>query len=452
VKKAADPPKKVEAAPDDKARAADIARWIKELQDERYAVRERASKSLERAGEPAIKPLEEAAKSAELETQRRARQVIDRIENNMAMGATLIRLRLKDVPVTRVVAEFSKQSRIKLEIVPQQGPAHQQLERKQISLDLDRVPFWEALDKLCQAASLAYSPRDAHSLQLHAVEKVQTLPTSAGGAFRVRVTGMNYNRSLSFPGTGQPFASVPGAPTRTESLNVSLDLTAEPHIKVLAVGTPHVLEARDENGQSLALPGGPIGIPNRGMSFYPNPTPQLQTYQAQAGLRPSTKPGTTLKVFKGKIPVEVMSHYKPIVRVENVMTTKKKVVQGREGVTLVLLQIQEQGPQNGTIRFAISGLEKVRNEIQGAGQPGNFEAYRPCFELTDADGRPVNMNLNFNFNAPFFNGQQQAPDLLEGNIYYSPGVNTGPASRFTFFGFRRLQTDVPFEMRDVPMP
>jgi hypothetical protein len=445
-RKAVETPAAKEAS--DMPSAEDIARWIKDLHSDRFVVREKAMKALEKAGEPALKPLAEAEKSSALEVQRRARQLIDRIETAAAVGPTLVRLNLKDTPVPKAVEELSRQGRLKLELLPQQGPGRQQLEGKKITLDLGRVPYWEALEKLCAAAGLTYAPRDVNTLQLQACEGGPALrvPTATSGAFRLRVTALNYHRGLTFPGAGGPPGVGPAA--RSESLSATLDVMAEPHIKVLGLGTPSIQEARDEEGQSLVLPGVAGGPINRSHAFYGGPM-VVQIMQTTANLRPPTRPAATLKVLKGVLSVEVMSHRKPLVRVDKILAGKKKVFEGKNGLTLVLLQVQEQGPQNGNIRFALTGdWAKVRGEIQGAGQPNNLEAFRPCFELTDADGRPLNVNVNFNY-MPFPN---QGQDVLEGNLYYSAGANTGAPTRFSFYGFRRVQVSLPFELRDVPLP
>jgi tetratricopeptide (TPR) repeat protein len=57
-----------------------IARWITELGDERFAVRERASKQLWEAGEAAESAVVEAMKSSDVEVSRRARSLADKFK------------------------------------------------------------------------------------------------------------------------------------------------------------------------------------------------------------------------------------------------------------------------------------------------------------------------------------------------------------------------------------
>jgi hypothetical protein len=55
------------------------AALIKDLGDRRFATREAASKALKAIGGPAVRPLQKAAASGDLETQRRAEQIIQAI-------------------------------------------------------------------------------------------------------------------------------------------------------------------------------------------------------------------------------------------------------------------------------------------------------------------------------------------------------------------------------------
>jgi WD40 repeat protein len=67
--------------------AVAIARWIERLGSDRFVEREQASQALAKIGEPALEALRQAAKSGDLEVQRRAKKLIQRIE-----GRWLLRL------------------------------------------------------------------------------------------------------------------------------------------------------------------------------------------------------------------------------------------------------------------------------------------------------------------------------------------------------------------------
>jgi hypothetical protein len=461
-------------------RTDEVRRLIKDLEHDRFVVREKAMKALEQVGEPALKHLEEASRSSSLEVQKRARILVERIKKNAALAPTAVRLTLKDVPVPKAVEALAKQTRFKLELVPQQGPARIQLDQKRITLQLENAVFWEALEKLCAAAGLTYVPSGADTFHLEAYEGAQRsrVPTAARGAFRFRVVGMNYFRNVNFlaasgqqsfgpanvavampfggpfpmKGVVQPMMAggMSGAnAVRQESLTVTLDVLAEPHVRIYKIGAPELEAAEDETGQSLITRGNVTSTSGYGPQSYQSMS-VMQPLTTVAMLRPSTKPAAKLKWLKGHLPIDVMAQRQPCVQVDNILNVKGKIYKGTGGVTLVLLQVQQHGPQNGNIRFAITGLEKTLADIQ-ARQPnrgyldGNM--FRPFFEITDAQGHPYQTNLNLNYNPnPADEG------LLDGNMYYNPGPNTGPPARLVFYDMKLFHAKVPFEFRDVTMP
>jgi hypothetical protein len=444
-------------------RPEEIARWIRELGAKDFQMREKAMKALEDAGQPAVKALTEAALSTDPEVQRRAKALLEQIEINGAVAPTLVALRLRDVPVPDAVEKLAKQSRLKLNLVPQQGPGRQQLEQKRISLDVQRVPFWEALERLCEAANLTYGATGVTTLQLQSLEgaTLPRVPTAFSGSFRLRVTGMHYFRNLSFVGAagavqggpvgGQPVAIAAGAPSRQEQLTVNIDVVPEAHVRILSLGALEMSAAEDENGQSLMLEGRTHpGFVQHG--YYNGPS-MMQPLFAQTTLRPSTKPAGKLRILKGTLPVELLAQRRPLLEVDNPLGAKERIFKGENNLTLVILGTQNQGPQQGTVRFALTGVDRKNLGAlqQQPGFPGrgylDANLLRPFIELTDAAGRPLNLNLNLNYN-----GNEGQDDVLDGNFYYSPGPDTGPPTKLVFYNPKRIRTSIPFEFRNVPMP
>src|SRR6516225_6567637 len=86
-----------------KASPEEIARWLKELGDNQFKVRESATKALVEVGQPALAGLQEAKRTGEPEVRRRAESLIERIDVNEALAPTTIDLKLKDTPVPDVV-------------------------------------------------------------------------------------------------------------------------------------------------------------------------------------------------------------------------------------------------------------------------------------------------------------------------------------------------------------
>ncbi len=433
-------PKPAGAEPSVPATPAEIARWVAELGSNRFPAREEAMTALARAGAPALAPLAEAAKSGNPEVRRRAAELIDRIEANQALAPTWVTLQLRDVPVPEAVEALARQCRVRLELMPQQGPAREQLEGKRITLEPGRVPFWDALERLCQAGGLTYTSRTAKTLELQPADGAPRPPTAVSGAFRLRVTGMNYARSLNLnlvPGT---------TPARSESMNVSIDVLCEPHVALLAIGAPQFTEATEEEGRN-ALSGAPAGQGYTRNPYYHGAAP-MQPLVTSVPLRPSTRPAAKLITLKGNLPVEVLGQRKPLLVVDDILNTKEKVFKGEGDLVLMFIHVQDQaGGRNGQIRFALSGLEKSQPVLDRR-QYGDTEAYRPHFEVTDAAGNPLQLSLSLNQQG----GERQDRGVLDGGFYYSAQGNTGPAARFVFHAFKRFHANIPFEFRDVPMP
>jgi hypothetical protein len=432
-----------------KASAGQVAQWLKDLGAASYKVREHASRVLVEVGQPAVKGLEEAARADDLEVQRRARQLLERIELAEALAPSFIDVTLKDTPVPAAVEAISRQSRLKLELVPRQGPAREQLEQRKISLELDSVPFWEALDSLCREGGLVPISADLGSLQLQLAEgKPHHPPLAHSGPFRMRLSAMNYYRSLNFGGVGQPAV----LPHRTESLTVSMEVTAEPHLTITSMSKPTITEATDEAGQSLALPAGG-GTAISGQAYFGPGMASMQFRQTQFSLRPANKPSAKLKTLRGTVPVVIIAPHKPLLTVDDVMTGKARIIKGEGGLVLVILQVQDHGGgRSGNIRFFLSGIDADASAKRGSGRSlvpfaANSNQMQQRFQLTDAQGRRLNANINL---SSFNNSGNERS--LEGNLYFNAGPNHGPAARLTYSNNQILRTAVPFEFRDAPMP
>jgi hypothetical protein len=452
-----------------KASAEQIAQWLKELGDNSYKVREAATKALIEVGQPAVPGLEQAMRGNDPEVRRRAESMIETIEVNEALAPTLIDLKVADMPAPDVVTLFNRQSRLKLDLVPQQGPARTQMEQKKLTLDMDGVPFWEALDRLCEAAGLtvlSLTPTQAQ-VQLAEAGSRFRAPTAYSGPFRMRVTGMNYYRNLTMVESGQavmqpamPFIQQQqmggmgmGVPqqgmmqvqamgqsrlVRQESLTAGMDLIGEPHLNLLTIGNPTITAAENEEGQSLA-PAGSAASNYYPQGYYGNVAGVLQVRQTQFMLQPATKPAATLKVLRGTLPVEVLVQRKPLITVNNFMTDKKNI--HKEGdLTLAILHVQDNGNgRSGNIRFFLSGVPRSNG-------PFNPGVVASAFEVTDAQGQHFQLNQNVNFTNP-------NEGSMEGNVFFNAALpNMGPAVKLTYHSSKPIRTSVPFEFRNVPMP
>jgi len=131
-----------------------IAELVQQLGSMKFLERENARRELEAIGTPAMEALKKAAKSQDLETNRRAGEILRLLEerNNTAqiLVAKRVRLNLKDVTVLAAVKELEKQSQYPILIQGDQTA----LAKRKVTLDTGDTTFWEALDQLCAKAGL----------------------------------------------------------------------------------------------------------------------------------------------------------------------------------------------------------------------------------------------------------------------------------------------------------
>jgi hypothetical protein len=86
----------------------DPAALVEKLGSARYAERE-ASKSLENLGSKALPALRSSLKSKDPEVRARARAMINKIEGNLLLQESSVRLDFKDASLDQIVKSISKQ-------------------------------------------------------------------------------------------------------------------------------------------------------------------------------------------------------------------------------------------------------------------------------------------------------------------------------------------------------
>ena len=130
--------------------ARDAAALIEKLGSASYAERE-ATKSLESLGSKALPALRSALKSQDLEVRGRARAMINKIEGNLLIQESLVRLDFQDASLDEIVKSIRKQTGTEIGL----GPAGPDSAKVRITLsDTRPVPFWKAVDRLCEAGNL----------------------------------------------------------------------------------------------------------------------------------------------------------------------------------------------------------------------------------------------------------------------------------------------------------
>jgi WD40 repeat protein len=440
------------------ATAAQIAAWIEQLGD--GGRRATAAKALEEVGSPAVTALARIADDPTAKLARPAKQILDRIAVAEALAPRRIGLKLKDARVEDAVQALAKQAGLLLNYQPDRRSVSDSA--KTITLELDGVPFWEALDRLCQTAglvhTLTYTP-NGQGLRLTGGTPVPRGAIAYAGPLRLQARGLTYQRNLDLQGKE-------GAPR--EDLSLNMVRNAEPANDIVNTSQPRVVEARAAGGQSL-LSNSPAP------AYYFMSRPELQDFMYNLSLQVPGDRGGRLQDLKGVLPVEVLAHRQDLLTVADLPRAKGKTFQGARGVGVTITNVQHQ-------QF---GLAIVQLTLTG---PANwaYDASRHEFDLVDAQGQRFR---------PFYKGltrqrrRQVIPDDLAW-LSLSPGAgfpaqlpwgalaNAGqngswqwtgqiqfqlpgpfqpagalaPPAKLVFYSAERLRAELPFEFHDLPLP
>lgn len=161
-----------------------ISSLIQRLSDSEIEVRERAKAELFKMGPPVLETLRKHSLSADPAVTAELKSIIAQLEREIMLGEyrgkpSMIRLKADRRPLKEILAKIGEQSRTP--IVVDQIP-----EEDAVSIELDGVPFFEAVDRLCRIhkglrmkLDIAYPPGE--EIPLHGAKLVRGSP---GAVFR----------------------------------------------------------------------------------------------------------------------------------------------------------------------------------------------------------------------------------------------------------------------------
>ncbi len=463
-----------------------IAKLVLRLGSADFDQRETASKELDAIGAPALPALKKAASSNDVETRRRAEELIARIEKRLEtdrlLVPTKVSLNFRDTPLIDAVGELAKRSgqRIALDGEPAKYA------NRTVTLEIKDVPFWQALDRFCEAAGLIEpgsvsmplrvgsmwggrggraGPRQlpplpppspsAISTQIVLADgKAQSLPTHYAGAARVRL----------FP----PNSPSPATRTPDGEILFAVGLGLESQLPLEKVLSLRIDRATDEHGQNLEQLGaaaaqgevtGPIFLGN--VSGQPSAIISAAgQHPVQVKLKEGAKASKLLKELTGHIGVEVRTPPETVITVENILKSAgvetkgigptalkvQEVTQGDNGeVTLKLTMETPTNPaNNGALnRMPFGAQPIIRVEGVKIGPEGDLD-------LSLVDGQGGSYTL---IGDPIRTLTVAATKLThETTLTFKAKPGQGAPSRLIFKITRLTTLEIPFTLKDVPLP
>jgi hypothetical protein len=307
--------------------------------------------------------------------------------------------------------------------------------------------------------------------------KAQAVPTAYSGSVRIR----------ALPDR------VPGTRAGAREAVVVLDVAAEPRLEGARVsGTPVITRALDDQGQNLTVipdadapPNGLIlrrrnGLILRAPVGWGNGIGNdLSPYaadgrQAVVRLKRGDKQAKALKELTGRLPLEVLLPPEPMVAVNNVLKAAGRTFRGKDGSSLEVLAVEKLANGDYQVKVkldrpadannpmaalgpggravlrmqALRGVQINGNNVVLGGAPGDGGGELPV--LLDGKGKALaRVNGPAAATRVHFNGLTQSRELT---LVFRQEAGQGEPARLVQSGRRRQTFQVPFTLRDVPLP
>jgi hypothetical protein len=481
---------------------SDPAALVEKLGSARYAERE-AAKALENFGSKALPALRAALKSKDPEVRTRARALINKIEGNLLTQETLVRLDFNDVTPEEIAKSLSQQAGFEVRL-SFQGP---QAGKRVTLRDSKPVPFWSAIDRLCESAQLTCQPQNSFmpgqagapwGLNLSYQFDPLTPPTCHHGPFRISVVNLSYQSNINFHMSAQtmlaqmragargmdlalrkdagrplepthtgargPAAQADGekrgkAPARSVQFAAHLQIVPEPRMALSSVGSLELLEAIDDLGNSLlpASRGEETALGRRGMTgpmdmmAFSMPATFMAHVTAELH-RPDT-PGQVIKKLRGTVEVSVSARRSNplVIPLEG---AAGKTFQNDEFHIVVNSLGTDQVSRQDLIELAIENLDEhfpdeSANGLAPGMRPGVFGRAAPLFRL-NASHWPIQVVDSTGQNVFF----QATVDRDSGRVtlHMPPRPGMAQAKEIRVSSLVRATVKIPFEFTNLPMP
>ena len=480
------------------AEPAALKRLVDRLGSRRFADREAATTALVTSRNPAaVELLRKAATSRDPEVRRRARQLLEHLERRLLTETVLapqqIKLSYKNVAVPEAVADFARRTGMPVAL---DGAARAKVANRKITLETGELPYWEALRQLCTKAGLGeraptatttpgyqnpyssvhgrggrqviwldgrHNVTPPQPLNIVLVEDTEQRPTYCAGALRIQAL--------------TPPQKAKGAPANlAREATIPLAVEVEPRFHWDRIVSVRVVKAVDSLGQRLQQPsvyaGEDDGLMNtltgqqEVIVVWDGTTqmPASRSRQAQLRLKLGEKPAKQIKELSGVLAAEVEAPVGALVTVDKVLEAKGKTAKGLQDSYVKVLDAGREA----------DGSFKLRVEVRAPSRPGDFPSLpnvrvlmvnrvrgglQPVQEtlsaqqvtdaglaVLDAKGKPLALARA---NREWSN-DPRSPQVY--TLFYQAQKGQGAPARLVLSGRRTVLVEVPFTLKDMPLP
>jgi hypothetical protein len=440
---------------------------VEQLGSTRYADREAAAMALAQIGRPALAPLRKARESHDPEVRSRAVALAQKIETALLTQPTRFQLNFQNAPLAEVARALSGQSGFRIEFYPTNLAKWRQ---QRVNLhESESVDFWKTIDQLCDVAGLQYNASMygyvGHGEPVFGLTDGATralTPVSDHGPFRVSLTGVEYQRHVTYAASGAgdrvpppPRPAVRGSAPREAPAHPRLNpvtnvqfaaqilIAAEPRLALSQIRPVQLVEAIDDRGNSLL----PVGDDETGQSrnsgyFGMSTSPVVQL---QAHLHRPVAAGESIKKLRGFITLTVSAR-RPHPLVIPLVNSVGKTFEDEEH-RLTVHDIRP-APTN---RNTLVEISIKANEPAASSDQGDQDVWSDGFQRADPQHLQIEVFDSGGHLIPWF---QSRTDTENSRVTLTLANQTQPLGlkELRYYTLTRATVKIPFEFSDIPMP
>lgn len=482
------------AAPATSVAAEQITNLITQLGSTQFKEREAATQALETIGGPALDALHQAALSNDPEVGRRAqslaRTIRRRIETTQFLLPKRLRLVYTDTPVPQAVQDFAKRTEFPIEIV---GKAR--LANRRITLDTGETSFWNAFDQFCQKAGLVEgtgaTETDHQGARRLLLDAAQGGPRGIVQIVEVPSISLGFGRAWDgrltlIDGKPSPLPTAHAGAVRIRALPVSkavaqssdepilflVEITPQPKLAWHNLLDLRIEKAVDEKGQDLAAAlethndWSHVAAMGTGILALDAQTgqPLSAPRDIPVRLKAGEKPSGMLKEVKGAFAAQVQTPLQPILTLDNLFKSAGRTLVGEDGESLKLIAAERKPNGDVYVQVELSDVSTANvvwamrkgimrpNGVRFANgmirRGGGADSANPAtLVLQDAEG--YSFPLKKQDEEQGINGNALTRQI---SCTYESGKGLGEPRRLVYCSRRMIIIDVPFTLKDVPLP
>ena len=310
--------------------------------------------------------------------------------------------------------------------------------------------------------------------------KAHPLPTSLAGAVRIRALAPQAGVEGLHPQMNRlnkearlalaAHAGVEGQPAGPAEKLLALEITPEPTMQWQGILNVRVDRAEDDRGQSLSQALGPeLGLMNvsdaRAIYLMESGAvgAVINPHHLPVRLKAAKLPSKVLRVLKGTVAAQVQTPTQPLLTVDDILNPRgKKEVKNRDGDSLKVLGVDRQ--EDGLVKVHIqltsasgyamwNGTRNVRRRLVRRGgvvvvTVTEERSGGSALALKDVKGQELKLVSTENLR--MMRGVNAFMEDVE--LVYQSQKGQGAPAKFVYSGPRTVIVDVPFTLKNVPLP